>query len=385
MNHSIRHAPLAFGLIAAIGCGNETAAPGDICALKVAPDRLTLLGRGAGSELRLFTGGEGPIESIEIEEAEWQLDAALLQARAGRLRAIGTGVSTVHVQARGCTAEIEVDIVDGPGPFGSTLLEYEAGTGGGFGASSLPEIVLGPPSGGGLYNGSLDVVSLGLGGTIAVGLGDLVAFDGPGADLIVFENAFEVSRGQGRFVEPGRVSVRRASDGEWTALPCARDVAPHVGCAGVAPVLAGPTAPDVDPTDLDAAGGDPVDLSGIEGWVDAVRILDVSDAGGESLTAGFDLDAVAIVHVLRADAVELLPSRPMLELQVGQTELLPRIDAVLADGRIIYGIQCNAELDAPDGTLELDGDVITALAPGRAELSFQAGPLVGVALLEVIR
>ena len=54
----------------------------------------------------------------------------------------------------------------------------------------MPDIVLGPPVGGGALAGSLDVVSLGFSGEIVLCFEPNAIVDGPGADFIVFENAF---------------------------------------------------------------------------------------------------------------------------------------------------------------------------------------------------
>ena len=75
----------------------------------------------------------------------------------------------------------------------------------------------------------------------------------------------------------------------------AADASPPVGCAGYAPVFANGDLgiSSVDPT---VSGGDQFDLATI-GTTNArfVRIRDVQGAGAAP-TAGFDLDAVAIVN-----------------------------------------------------------------------------------------
>jgi len=74
--------------------------------------------------------------------------------------------------------------------FASGVVSFEPGECGGFGVPGLPEIVLGPPVGGGTLLGGLDVVSLGRGGSIVLSFGPTEIIDGPGADFVVFENAF---------------------------------------------------------------------------------------------------------------------------------------------------------------------------------------------------
>lgn len=187
------------------------------------------------------------------------------------------------------------------GPFATSVIEAEPSGSGGFGSESLPDVVLGPPEGGGEASGSTDVFSLGCGGSIVLGFLPRRIVDGPGPDLIVFENAFRPSSGP-VFVEPGEVSVSR--DGEtWVAFPCVLTGESALeGCAGVTPVLAS-TSSGVDPTDPSAAGGDAFDLAlvGLE-WARYVRIVDrTAEYYGSGIwctapTGGFDLDAVAVVN-----------------------------------------------------------------------------------------
>ncbi len=135
-------------------------------------------------------------------------------------------------------------------PFADVLVSFSPGEGGGFGQEQLPDIVLGPPEGAGENGGSTHVVSLGLGGEIVMEFTDITAVDGPGADLLVFENAFV------GWIETGYVAA--SADGvEWHEWPCDPDDADggFPGCAGVSPVLANP-ANELDPTVVDEAGGD---------------------------------------------------------------------------------------------------------------------------------
>ncbi|MBL9100000.1 MAG: cell surface protein [Myxococcales bacterium] len=167
-----------------------------------------------------------------------------------------------------------------------------------FGHDMLPDVVLGPPRGGGKASGGLDVASLGCDGVITLHFDDPALVDGPGPDLIVFENAFD--SGSSNFIEPARVLV--SADGvDWRAFPCDPAQAVPRGCAGLTPVLSSP-ANGVDPTDPAVAGGDAFDLADV-GLTRAryVRIVDVGLAhfgqdtwcGGAG--GGFDLDAVAAV------------------------------------------------------------------------------------------
>jgi hypothetical protein len=182
-----------------------------------------------------------------------------------------------------------------PTRFASCVLSFEPGEGAGHGQDAFPDIVYGPPKGAGTSMGSLDTLSLGRGGEIAFGFGGNAIVDGPGPDFLIFENAFYIAGNPDAvFAEPGEVSV--SEDGvSWTTFPCASQGYPYTGCAGWHPVLASADN-GVSPFDPTAAGGDAFDLADV-GLTRAryVRIRDVSMAGAAP-TAGFDLDAAAIVH-----------------------------------------------------------------------------------------
>jgi hypothetical protein len=183
----------------------------------------------------------------------------------------------------------------------------------------MPGIVLGPPRGGGPFQGSTDTLSLGLGGWIALEFTSGSIVDGPGVDFTVFENPFlTIGLITGPpFAEPGTVSV--SDDGvTWKTFPCALDDPPYYpGCAGVYPVFANandPAAPSpLIPCTIpiqqlvgvpvatfqppDCSGGDSFDLAAV-GLSSArfVRIDASQLEPGSGGTAGFDLDAVAAVH-----------------------------------------------------------------------------------------
>jgi hypothetical protein len=191
--------------------------------------------------------------------------------------------------APGCDA-------DGPASrTASCVVSFEPGEGAGHGQDALPDIVLGEPRGGGVAQGSLDVLSLGRGGSIVVGFGGGAIVDGPGPDLLVFENAFYVGGDPTHpFAELGEVSV--SDDGEtWSTFPCRTDAYPFEGCAGWHAVLASPDA-GVSPFDPAVAGGDPFDLADL--GLASARFVHVRDLGEDTMApfAGFDLDAVAIVN-----------------------------------------------------------------------------------------
>ncbi|HTN87479.1 MAG TPA: hypothetical protein VL242_27520 [Sorangium sp.] len=183
----------------------------------------------------------------------------------------------------------------GPGArFATGVVSACFGPGQGFGQDRFPDIVLGPPRGAGCCGGSLDVLSLGDGGAIVVAFEGNAIVDGPGADFLVFENAFE--RGDDAanvFAELATVEV--SEDGAaWSAFPCAADRYPYDGCAGWHPVHANPEENDVDPLDPSSAGGDPFDLAEI--GVPLARFVRITDRAGTPDV--FDLDAVGIVHAL---------------------------------------------------------------------------------------
>lgn len=186
--------------------------------------------------------------------------------------------------------------------FGTGVVSFMPGDCAGFGISAMPGVVEGPPIGGGTDNGSLDVVSLGNGGTIVLSFGSNAIVDGPGVDFLVFENSFLVSGGDPTsvFAEPGEVSV--SDDGTtWKTFPCTATKYPYGMCAGWHPVLSSP-ANGISPVDPAVAGGDPFDLKDI-GLTHArfVRIRDVSNETcppqpNKVNTNGFDLDGIAIVN-----------------------------------------------------------------------------------------
>lgn len=182
-------------------------------------------------------------------------------------------------------------------PFVDRIVVFKPGEGAGYGQDQQPKIVLGPPKGGGKLAPSDDVLSLGKGGQITLEFVDNEVIDGPGPDLLIFENAFLRAPGDdptNGFFELARVEV--SFDGkEWKEFPF--DQITRKGCAGWHPVLAHPGENDISPTDPEKAGGDPFDLKEIGlKVVRFIRITDLENANGENGTAGFDLDAVAAVH-----------------------------------------------------------------------------------------
>jgi len=186
--------------------------------------------------------------------------------------------------------------VASPVRYATKVVSYTKGVKGGFNEDKLPNIVLGPPVGGGCCAGSLDVLSLGDGGEIVVGF-DVAIVDGDGADFVVFENPFEPAGDPTSVLaEPAEVSV--SEDGvTWTAFPCTATTYPYGSCAGWHPVYATAESP-IDPLDPARAGGDAFDLSTI--GVKRARFVRIRDMNrrfpAASPTAGFDLDGVAVLH-----------------------------------------------------------------------------------------
>lgn len=187
-----------------------------------------------------------------------------------------------------------------PAKYATTVVSFTAGDGGGYGEDQLPGIVQGPPHGGGCCYGSTDVLSLGNGGEVVMGLapGDEIV-DGEGPDFIVFENAFTIANDPNNvFTELGEVSV--SEDGvTWTTFPCdPKSGPPSFGnCAGWRPVNATPEEP-VDVASSAKAGGDAFDLAAIGvRKAKLVRIRDLrSNRPAQQGMAGFDLDAIAVLH-----------------------------------------------------------------------------------------
>lgn len=184
-----------------------------------------------------------------------------------------------------------------PSPFAGRVASFMPGPGAGYGQKRFPDVVLGPPKGGGKLKAGLDVLSLGNGGTIVLEFVGLEVVDGDGPDFLIFENAFLQGRGEDPdlgFFELAKVEVS-ADGATWTAFPF--DTGTRKGCAGHRPVLAHAEENEIDPTDPAKAGGDPFDLReiGVKSCR-FVRITDLTTKGGEEGTAGFDLDAIAAVH-----------------------------------------------------------------------------------------
>ncbi|RKH11320.1 cell surface protein [Corallococcus sp. CA047B] len=223
-----------------------------------------------------------PLPQVEIVDGGGHTDA-------------GTDADAGSTDAGASDAGVDAGVrpVD---PFADRVTEYTFGDQAGFGQDRFPDVVFGPPVGAGQHAGSLDVLSLGKGGSITLEFTDLLAVDGPGVDLLVFENAFEKYGGD-IFAETARVSV--SDDGAiWHDFPCdpSDKDGGYPGCAGTHPVL---SALDngVSPLDPAVAGGDGFDLADV--GLARARFVRLTDTGLNSYggtSGGFDLDALAVVN-----------------------------------------------------------------------------------------
>lgn len=221
--------------------------------------------------------------------------AALLSACGADLAESSTPTTTSSTTADGASAVDGCDPALPPTRTISCVESFTPGKGAGYGQDAFPEVVFGHPVGAGDKQGSLDVLSLGKAGEIVVGFGANAIVDGAGADFLVFENAFYVGgKVDTPFKELGEVAV--SEDGEtWTTFPCDPDGPTLAGCAGWRPVYANDEL-GISPFDPQVAGGDAFDLA--EVGVTRARFVRIRDVGkiAAAPNAGFDLDALAIVH-----------------------------------------------------------------------------------------
>lgn len=168
-------------------------------------------------------------------------------------------------------------------------IEITFGSEGGAGYSYFPEILYGAP-----YFSMLDTVSIGNEGIIDIELGGYEIVNDEGPDFIVFENPFNT------WSERAQVWVSENGI-DYVAYPCDPfdPNETYVGCAGVTPInYSNSESILLDPT---TSGGDVFDLATV-GLLRArfVRIVDLRTCLDDELCtsgeAGFDLDAMAVVH-----------------------------------------------------------------------------------------
>lgn len=242
----------------------------------------------------------------------------------------------VSVELGGIPATDQVVFATSGDPYADIVDTLTLGGGAGFGT---PELMLGAPVGSGPFVGSLDVVSLGTGGSVILEFSDNVIVDGPGVDFTVFENTFLLQSGGTTgipFSEPGRVSVSQDKQ-TWHVFACAFESSGNgpywTGCAGVYPTLSTPIFPTPHPsipTDFPiedlvgvptdpfplppGAGGDSFDLAGSSlGWARYVRIeaaaFNTGLPGGNS--DAFDVEAVAAVNAAPSPPVAVPALSPL--------------------------------------------------------------------------
>lgn len=183
-------------------------------------------------------------------------------------------------------------------PYAQEVVSFKPGPGAGFGQDRYPQVVLGPPQGKGPLAGSLDVMSLGVGGELVLSFGSRAIVDGPGVDFVVFENPFWF-RGEAQqvFAELAEISV--SEDGQsWHSFSCDRGLEGQYqwpGCAGWSPTLEY-AGWELRTVSHELTGGDGFDLA--ELGLSRVRYVKIRDLAedGQSPSAGFDLDAVGVIH-----------------------------------------------------------------------------------------
>lgn len=244
------------------------------------------------------------------------------------------------------TAALSLALTAGLGadPFADAVADFSPGDGAGFGQALFPGNVLGAPEGGPTdfspQSSEEHLLSLGRAGSITLAFIDEVIVDGPGIDLLVFENVLINTVDGDPFVEVATVEV--STDGiTWAEFPfdmvspdppippatiptITTDHFPH-GFAGLAPTRSN-SSNGVDPTDPAVAGGDGFDLADVGLALAAfVRITDGglqgtaserTDGDGDvivddgdfaplntGISQGFDLDAVVAVHSEAATSV----------------------------------------------------------------------------------
>lgn len=198
------------------------------------------------------------------------------------------------------------------GEFIDTVYSYKFGTNLDCGQDSVnfPMNVFGAPS----QNAKLDtpaampseVLCLGFGGEIVVGLKDKVILDEAGIDFKIFENAFINPINSKIFAEPGIVSV--SQDG-INFIPFPYNFETLEGCAGITPVIG-----SENPFEANSKSGDGFDLRTVGlSWAKYIKIKDITNLVFadknhyyyDFVLSGFDLDAVAIINSGKSEATSV--------------------------------------------------------------------------------
>src|SRR5439155_20090313 len=97
-------------------------------------------------------------------------------------------------------------------------------------------------------------------------------------------------------------------------------------------------------------------------------------------TSGFDLDAVALVHALPADATGLAADPVRLRLRAGAHVPVPRADALRPSGPL-HGVEVKVRSEGP---VAIEGAPLRGVGPGVAQVVLTAGPFEARAEVEVI-
>ncbi len=301
-------------------------------------------------------------------------------------------------------------------------------------ASGDPMIMLGAPDGGGPYDGSMDVYQLGLGGEVILEPGQRI-WDGPGTDLVVYENPFLTFAGTQQETWVEALSVEVSTNGiDWVPFPTeyTGPVGPfglfqavpmhrYRGFAGVSPASAkdDPTAGEyVEPSDVVLGGGDVFDLADLADHpLVQAQIVDLQDirfvkltdvvAGqstdsegtvvwdcGDTLFACADVDAIHVKNGSGSTTtgrpwVELTmedyPNGTYMVLEIGDPDglwqVIPDIKASIngIEGNFFNLLQYFVFLELDDVHVRLAaGPVVPALPPSQFRVSAtDVGGLVG--------
>lgn len=192
-----------------------------------------------------------------------------------------------------------------------------------------------------------EICSIGLGGTITMGLRTGMIVDGEGPDFTVFENAFRYGAGR-VYIEPATVEVSR--DGiNWVLFPY--DTTEWTGLAGTTPTSGR------NPFDPLVSGGNSFDLRDVH--VDSIRWVRLTDVTAWILAnpqsrhydptlTGFDLDVILVRNgVDHAWNVAVTPNvrSSHVELALPQRSTVQVMDVT---GRILHTVSVEAGISILD-------------------------------------
>lgn len=245
--------------------------------------------------------------------------------------------------------------------FATAVVDYVPGPGV-LPAFADPATALHGPRGCGISCGALDVVTLGVGGHLTLGF-DVVIQDGPGADLIVFENPFQASEAFSPSTFTEVVFVEVSSGGVFARFPSAYGggagpFSPFAsfgwgaydGLASAVPTLANVRTNTIDPLNPTVGGGTAFDLARLADHplvlagrvnldaITRVRLVDcvggfsvdssgvpIWDSAGPNGSA--DIDAVSVINFRgRID-----PHQPTVDLEL-DAQGRPRLTISDPDG-----------------------------------------------------